>query len=47
MIGELSDIEHPTDNHLYWPTPDVDLAVESIRNPSAFSLVSAARASPN
>ncbi len=43
-IGELCDIEYPTDNHLYWPSLDVDLAVESIRNPSAFPLVSAGRA---
>ena len=43
-IGELCNVEHPTDNHLYWPSLDVDLAVESIRNPSAFPLVSAARA---
>ena len=42
-IGELCDIEYPTDNHLYWPSLDVDLAVESIRNPSAFPLVSAGR----
>ena len=43
-IGELCNIEHPTDNHVYWPALDVDLAVESIRNPSAFPLVSVARA---
>lgn len=43
-IGELCNIEYPTDNHLYWPSLDVDLAVESIRNPSAFPLVSATRA---
>ena len=42
-IGELCNIEYPTDNHLYWPLLDVDLAVESIRNPSAFPLVSAVR----
>ena len=42
-IGELCNIEYPTDNHLYWPSLDVDLAVESIRNPSAFPLVSAGR----
>ena len=41
-IGELCNIEYPTNNHLYWPSLDVDLAVESIRNPSAFPLVSAA-----
>ena len=43
-IGELCNIEYPTNNHLYWPSLDVDLAVESIRNPSAFPLVSAVRA---
>ncbi len=42
-IGELCNIEYPTDNHLYWPSLDVDLAVESIRTPSAFPLVSAGR----
>ena len=42
-IGELCNIEHPTEKHLYWPSLDVDLAVESIRNPSAFPLVSAVR----
>ena len=26
-------------HHLYWPELDVDLAVESIRNPAAFPLV--------
>ena len=43
-ITELSNVEHPTDNHLYWPSLDVDLAVESIRNPSAFPLVAIVRA---
>lgn len=43
-IDQLCEVEHPTENHLYWPSLDVDLAVESIRNPSAFPLVSAARA---
>lgn len=42
-IGELCIIEQPTDDHVYWPALDVDLAVESIRNPSAFPLVSVAR----
>ena len=42
-IDQLCEIEHPTADHLYWPSLDVDLAVASIRNPSAFPLVSAAR----
>ena len=43
-IEQLSDVQRPTQNHLYWPQLDVDLAVESIRNPSAFPLVSRAAA---
>jgi hypothetical protein len=39
-IEQLSDVQRPTENHLYWPQLDVDLSVESIRNPSAFPLVS-------
>jgi hypothetical protein len=39
-IEQLSDVEWPSPNHLYWPQLDADLSVESIRNPSAFPLVS-------
>jgi len=39
-IEQLSDVQRTTENHLYWPQLDVDLAVESIRNPAAFPLVS-------
>ena len=39
-IEQLSAIERPADNHLYWPQLDVDLAVQSIRDPSAYPLVS-------
>lgn len=38
-IAQLCQIERPTANHLYWPALDIDLAVESIRNPAAFPLV--------
>ena len=38
-IDELSALEWPSDNHLYWPRLDIDLSVESIRNPGAFPLV--------
>jgi Protein of unknown function (DUF2442) len=43
-IEQLSDVQRPTPNHLYWPQLDVDLAVESLRDPSAFPLVSNAGA---
>ena len=35
-------VELPAENHLYWPEMDVDLAVESVRNPDRFPLVSRA-----
>ena len=41
-IEQLSDVQWPAPNHLYWPQLDVDLSVESIRDPSAFPLVSGA-----
>ncbi len=39
-IEQLEDVEWPTPNHVYWPRLDVDLSVESIRNPESFPLVS-------
>lgn len=42
-IGQLCDVERPSENHLYWPRLDVDLSVESIRDPKAFPLVARAR----
>ena len=38
-IEQISEVDRPSQNHLYWPRLDVDLALESIRNPSAFPLV--------
>lgn len=42
-IGQLLNVEWPSEHHLYWPDLDVDLAVESIEHPERFPLVSAAR----
>ena len=39
-IAQLSRVERPHADHLYWPDLDVDLAVDSIRNPAAYPLVS-------
>lgn len=39
-IEQLSDVEWPTPDHLYWPQLDVDLSVVSIRDPAAFPLLS-------
>ena len=44
-IEQISRVERPSPNHLYWPLLDVDLSVESVRNPEAFPLVSAAAGS--
>lgn len=38
-IEQLSEVEWPSENHLYWPQLDIDLSVESIRHPKAFPLV--------
>ncbi len=42
-IEQLSSVEWPSKDHLYWPLLDVDLSVASIRDPAAFPLVSGAR----
>ncbi len=39
-IEQLSQVEWPTPDHLYWPALDVDLSVASIRNPANFPLLS-------
>lgn len=38
-IEQLSEVEWPAPDHVYWPKLDVDLSVESIRNPASFPLV--------
>lgn len=39
-IEQLADVQRPSEDHLYWPQIDVDLSVQSIRNPGEFPLVS-------
>ena len=41
-IEQLSEVQRPTENHLYWPQLDIDLSLESVRNPENFPLVSSA-----
>lgn len=41
-IEQLTAVEWPTPDHLYWPALDVDLSVNSIRDPVAFPLISRA-----
>jgi hypothetical protein len=39
-VGKILHVELPSPGHLYWPELDVDLAVESIRHPEQYPLVS-------
>jgi hypothetical protein len=38
-IGAVLHVEQPTPGHLYWPDLDIDLTIESIRDPERFPLV--------
>ncbi len=38
-IEQISTIEWPTPDHLYWPELDIDLSVQSIRQPEKFPLL--------
>jgi hypothetical protein len=42
-IRELTNVELPSADHLYWPHLDVDLAVGSLDHPERYPLVSRAR----
>ena len=42
-IGMVLHVERPSEQHLYWPELDIDLAVESIRDPKKFPLKSRQR----
>ena len=44
-IGALADIERPNERHLYWPQLDIDLTLDSIKDPSRYPLVSHADSS--
>lgn len=39
-VEQITTVERPSENHLYWPILDVDLSIESIRNPDLFPLIS-------
>ncbi len=39
-VSKILHVQLPASNHLYWPELDLDLAVESIRNPERFPLFS-------
>jgi hypothetical protein len=39
-IGKVTNVQLLKAHHLYWPDLDIDLHVDSIRNPEKFPLVS-------
>lgn len=39
-VSEILNVVWPQPQHLYWPDLDVDVAVESIRHPEKFPLIS-------
>ncbi len=39
-VAKLTNVERPQPHHLHWPDLDLDLAVDSIRHPEQFPLVS-------
>lgn len=41
-IDQISHVEWPTPEHLYWPELDIDLSLASIRRPDTFPLISKA-----
>ncbi len=38
-IAQISQVEQPAPEHLYWPELDIDLSLASIREPEKFPLV--------
>ncbi len=42
-IRQITQVEVPSPHHLHWPELDIDLAVDSLRHPAKFPLVSKAR----
>lgn len=39
-VAQITNVQLLSAQHLYWPDLDIDLSVESIRDPGAFPLVS-------
>ena len=37
-VADILNVQLLHDDHLYWPALDVDLSVESLRNPEGFPL---------
>ena len=40
-IDEICAVERVSEKHLFWETLDIDLSIDSIKNPAEFPLISA------
>ena len=38
-VAKLANVQRPQPHHLEWPDLDIDLAVDSIRDPAKFPLI--------
>jgi len=38
-VGKILEVREPTPGHVYWPALDVDLGLETIRDPDRFPLL--------
>jgi hypothetical protein len=45
-VEQITQVERPTSNHLYWPLLDVDLSVDALRDPASFPLMSRSNSAP-
>ena len=43
-VEDILDVQRPQPRHLYWPSLDVDLSVDSIEHPERYPLKSSAPA---
>ncbi len=41
-VEGILEVQRPQPHHLYWPTLDIDLAVDSVSHPERYPLVSQA-----
>lgn len=37
-VGQVLQIEQPTPGHFYWPDLDIDIGIETIKDPDRFPL---------
>ncbi len=38
-VAQVLEVKRPSSDHLYWPSLDIDLSMESIEHPERFPLI--------